>query len=226
MVDSMLHIIARIRSDFPTKFAIPRQSGLVNTTLSAVVFEPEYRNQDAFRGIESYSHLWLVWGFSEFYGKEWSPTVRPPRLGGNKRLGVFATRSPHRPNPLGLSSVKLESVEMDKELGPVLCVSGADLMDGTPIYDVKPYLAYTDAHPDATSESLLQNRELLQVTIPDVLASQIPAELYDSVVAALKQDPRPAYQNDPDRIYKMPVGPIEVHFTVSDGALTVCKIKE
>ena len=215
------HIIARIRSDFPTKFGIPRQSGLADAP-ARIVFEPEYRNADALRGIEGFSHLWLIWQFSEAVRDGWSPTVRPPKLGGNRRMGVFATRSPFRPNAIGLSSVRLDRVELHTPDGPVLHVSGADLMDGTPIFDIKPYLAYTDAHPDATGGFALQNREgVLQVCCADDLLDRLPAGRRDALLSILAQDPRPGYQHEPGRVYGFPFAGCEVRFSVEGSTLTV-----
>lgn len=225
--EHIIHVIARIHSDFPTKFGIPRQSGLVEALKATVVFEPEYRNPEALRGIEGFSHLWLIWQFSQAVRKEWSPTVRPPRLGGNARMGVFATRSPFRPNAIGLSSVKLEGVELDGELGPVLHVSGADLMDGTPIYDIKPYVPYADCHPDAAGGFASQPKEpTLQVVFPEVWLDRVPERLREALTGVLAQDPRPAYQRDPDRVYGLPFGGLEVKFTVSGEVLTVCSVEE
>lgn len=219
-------IIAHIENDYKEKFGIPRQSGLVESLISRIVFEPEYRNQDAFRGIEGYSHLWLLWHFSEAdRGVEWSPTVRPPRLGGNMRVGVFATRSPFRPNSIGMSSVKLERYEVDKILGPVLYVSGADLLDSTPIFDVKPYLAYVDSHPEANDSFALNQKEgTLQVEFSPEWLEKVPEEKKKGLVELLAQDPRPQYQNDPERIYKMHFGEQEVWFRVAGEVLTVCKV--
>ena len=219
-------VIAHIENDYKEKFGIPRQSGLVESLVSRIVFEPEYRNPDAFRGIEGYSHLWLLWHFSEAdRGEEWSPTVRPPRLGGNTRVGVFATRSPFRPNSMGMSSVKLERFEIDKTLGPVIYVSGADLLDGTPIFDVKPYLAYVDSHPEATDGFALNQKEgVLSVEFPDELLAKVPEEKREGLIELLSQDPRPGYQNDPARVYKMKFGAQEVWFRVEADKLMVCKI--
>ncbi|MDD6033117.1 MAG: tRNA (N6-threonylcarbamoyladenosine(37)-N6)-methyltransferase TrmO [Oscillospiraceae bacterium] len=220
-----MRIIAHIRSDFPEKFGIPRQSGLVDALKATVVFEPEYRNPDAFRGLEGYSHIWLVWQFSKAVREDWSPTVRPPRLGGNTRMGVFATRSPFRPNAIGLSSVRLEKVEIHPELGPVLHVSGADLMDGTPIFDVKPYLPYTDAHPEAIGGFAFQQKwDVLQVDFPEALLQRVPESRREGLIAVLAQDPRPAYQTDPDRVYGMAFGGVEVRFSVRDDLLTVREV--
>ena len=220
-------VIAHIENDYKEKFGIPRQSGLVESLVSKIVFEPEYRNPDAFRGIEGYSHLWLLWHFSEAdRGAEWSPTVRPPRLGGNTRVGVFATRSPFRPNSVGLSSVKLEGFEMDKNLGPVLFVSGADLLHGTPIFDVKPYLAYVDSHPDAKDGFALNQKEgTLQVDFPEEWKEKVPIEKREGLIELLSQDPRPGYQDDPERIYKMRFGEQEVWFRVKEAILSVCCVK-
>lgn len=219
-------VIAHMENDYKEKFGIPRQSGLVESLSSKIVFEPEYRNPDAFRGIEGYSHLWLLWHFSEAdRGEEWSPTVRPPRLGGNTRVGVFATRSPFRPNSVGMSSVKLERFEVDKTLGPVLYVSGADLLDGTPIFDIKPYLAYVDSHPEAKDGFALNQKEgTLTVEFPEELLTEVPAEKHQGLIELLSQDPRPQYQNDPERVYKMKFGAQEVWFRVEDDKLTVCKV--
>ena len=220
-----MRIIAHIRSDFPEKFGIPRQSGLVDALKATVVFEPEYRSPDAFRGLEGYSHIWLVWQFSKAVREDWSPTVRPPRLGGNTRMGVFATRSPFRPNAIGLSSVRLEKVEIHPDLGPVLHVSGADLMDGTPIYDIKPYLPYTDAHPEAIGGFAFQQKwDVLQVDFPGELLRKVPESRREGLIAVLAQDPRPAYQTDPDRIYGMSFGGVEVRFSVRDDLLTVREV--
>ncbi|OUP68337.1 tRNA (N6-threonylcarbamoyladenosine(37)-N6)-methyltransferase TrmO [Anaerotruncus colihominis] len=220
-----LRIIAHIHSDFPTKFGIPRQSGLIHELKAAVVFEPEYRNPDALRGLEGYTHIWLIWQFSETARQGWSPTVRPPRLGGNTRMGVFASRSPFRPNPVGLSSVRLERIELQSPFGPILHVAGADLMDNTPIYDIKPYLPYVDSHPDAAGGFALQSHEgFLQVNVPSGLLERIPPDRRDALLAVLAQDPRPAYQNAPDRVYGMEYAGFEIRFTVSGHTLTVCEI--
>ena len=226
MVESTLRIIARIRSDFPTKFAIPRQSGLVDELRARVVFEPEFRNPDALRGLEGFSHIWLIWQFSEAVRETWSPTVRPPRLGGNERMGVFATRSPFRPNPVGLSCVRLERVEPHTPEGPVLVVAGADLMDGTPIYDIKPYLPYADCKPEATGGFAPAAADTLRVDFPADLLAVVPEELRQAAVGVLAQDPRPSYQNDPTRVYGFRFGPVEIGFTVSDGVLTVCRCEK
>ena len=219
-----MHIIARIHSDFPTKFGIPRQSGLADVP-ARIVFEPEYRNADALRGIEGFSHLWLIWQFSAAVRDGWSPTVRPPKLGGNKRIGVFATRSPFRPNEIGLSSVRLDRVELNTPDGPVLHISGADLMDGTPIFDIKPYLPYVDAYPDARGGFTDTTKEYaLQVVCPDALLCKVPENKRAALSGVLKNDPRPAYQHDPERVYGMEFGGLEVHFKVDGEVLTVTGI--
>ena len=212
-----LKVIAKIHTDFPTKFGIPRQSGLVEELKATIVFEPEYRVADAVRGLEEFSHIWLVWQFSEAVREGWSPTVRPPRLGGNKRMGVFATRSPFRPNAIGLSSVKLERVELSKDLGPVLHVGGADLMDGTPIYDIKPYLPHVDSHPAAAGGFAAPlTAYALDVDFPEELLARVAKDRQEGLLAVLKQDPRPAYQKDPNRVYGFPFAGREIKFTVDD----------
>lgn len=217
--------IAEIRNGFSEKFGIPRQSGLCNSVTSEIVFEPEYRVRDAFRGLEDFSHIWIIWQFSESVRDKWSPTVRPPRLGGNKRLGVFATRSPFRPNPLGLSCVRLEEIKYTEEQGPVLVISGADLMNGTPIYDIKPYIPYADLHADA-SEGFTGNtpRILLDVEISDQHKKILGEKNYEGIVEILRQDPRPAYQYDPDRIYKMSYADFTVAFSVCDRKAVVKEV--
>lgn len=221
-----MKIIARIETDFPTKFGIPRQSGIIESLKGRIVFEPEYRNAEAVRGLEEFSHIWLIWEFSEAVRDSWSPTVRPPRLGGNVRKGVFATRSPFRPNPIGLSSVKLEKIEIDPKLGPVLHVSGADLMDGTPIYDIKPYIAYTDSHPNAISGFASKPAEyLLEVEFPDTLLKKVNPEFRESLIEILAHDPRPQYQADPERVYGMEFGGMEIKFKVEEMRLTVTKVE-
>ena len=221
-----LRIIARLRGDFSSKFGVPRQSGLVEEVESRIVFEPEFRDANMLRGIEQFSHLWLIWLFSENAGAGWSPTVRPPKLGGNARLGVFATRSPFRPNPVGLSSVRLLGVERDAKLGPVLRVSGADLVDGTPILDVKPYIPYSDAHPDAAAGFTAQTAgRALRVVFPDALLSRVPEDKRAALAGALAQDPRPGYQDDPERVYGFPFAGLEVRFRVADGALIVVDVR-
>ena len=214
--------IAHICSPFPTKFGIPRQSGLVDALRATVVFEPEFRNADALRGLEGFSHLWLIWEFSEARRDGWSPTVRPPRLGGNARMGVFATRSPFRPNPLGRSCVRLEGLRHDAALGAVLDVSGADLMDGTPIYDVKPYLPYADCKPEAVGGFAAPGEgRLLPVRADETLLAGLPARTREALLGVLAHDPRPSYQNDPDRVYGMAFGGCEVRFSVDGETLTV-----
>ena len=221
-----MKIIARMHSSFPSKFGIPRQSGLVEGLKSTIVFEPEYRNADALRGMEGFSHLWLIWSFSKAVREDWSPTVRPPRLGGNTRMGVFATRSPFRPNAIGLSSVKLDGVELHPTLGPVIHVSGADLLDGTPIFDIKPYLPYTDSHPEALGGFTAGYQGYkLEVDFPPALLKQVPEQDRDGLVGVLAQDPRPSYQDDPDRVYGMAFGTVDVKFTVKDGLLTVVGVE-
>lgn len=219
--------IAHIETDLPTKFGIPRQSGLVPELTARIVFEPLYRDPAAFRGIEGYSHLWLIWGFSENKRDGWASAVKPPRLGGNKTMGVFATRSPYRPNALGLSSVKLERIEHDEKLGPVLYVTGADLMDGTPIYDVKPYLPFTDSHPDALGGFADDFVDYgLEVVFPEEWLVMIPADKREALYGILRQDPRPAYQEDPERVYGFNYLDMDVRFRVKDGVITVCEIEK
>ena len=220
-----LKVIAHIRTAFPTKFGIPRQSGLVDSLRGEIIFTPEYRNADAVRGLEDFSHIWLVWQFSGAVRDTWSPTVRPPRLGGNTRMGVFATRSPFRPNPLGLSSVKLEGIEMRPEVGPVLLVRGADLMDGTPIYDIKPYIPYADCHPDAAAGFPAPTQfHHVEVVCPEEVWAQVPAAERDGLRGVLENDPRPSYQHDPERVYGMEFAGLEVHFKVDGDTLTVTDI--
>lgn len=219
--------IAVIHTDFPEKFGIPRQSGLVEELRSTLVFEPEYRVPEALKGIEQYTHLWLLWEFSGAVRSEWSPTVRPPRLGGNTRMGVFATRSPFRPNPIGLSCVRLIKVELSTPQGPVLHLAGADLMDGTPIYDIKPYLPYTDSRPDASNGFALAQREgVLEVCIPDDMAAAVPQELRAALTEVLAQDPRPQYISDPSREYTMSFAGFEVSFKADGSRLDVTKIEK
>lgn len=220
-----MKVIAKIKTDFPEKFGIPRQSGLADS-LATVIFEPEYRNDEALRGIEGFSHLWLIWEFSEAKRDSWSPTVRPPRLGGNKRMGVFATRSPFRPNPIGLSSVKLIGLEKTKQ-GTVLIVSGADLLDGTPIYDIKPYLPFTDSHPDALGGFADERKHYsLKVECEEKLLSVIPNKKIKPLMDILSGDPRPQYIDDSERIYGMKYGEFEVKFTVDADILTVKSIEK
>ncbi|MGI6014065.1 MAG: tRNA (N6-threonylcarbamoyladenosine(37)-N6)-methyltransferase TrmO [Oscillospiraceae bacterium] len=213
--------IARIRTDFPTKFGIPRQSGLIDDLKARIIFEPEYRSPDALRGLEGFSHIWLIWEFSENIRETWSPTVRPPRLGGNTRMGVFATRSPFRPNPIGLSSVKLDHIELHTELGPVLHVSGADLMDGTPIYDIKPYIEL-DCHPDAVCGFTdTVPVPVLEVLFPQDLLEQFPEEHRAALIAVLASDPRPRYLKNPTRIYGLEFAGFDIQFRVENDVLTV-----
>ncbi len=224
-MEHTIQVIARIRSEFPTKFGIPRQSGLVPETRATIVFEPEYRSADALRGIEGFTHLWLIWEFSEAIRKDWSPTVRPPRLGGNTRLGVFATRSPFRPNPIGLSCVRLEAVRKTEHEGTVLLVSGADLMDGTPIFDIKPYLPYADAHPEASGGFTADAGDfLLEVVLPPELEERIPQERRAALRGVLSHDPRPSYQGNPGRVYGMRFAEFDVRFRVEEKTLTVTDI--
>ena len=218
--------IAVMRSSFPTKFGIPRQSGLVEGLRSTIVFAPEYRNPDALRGLEGFSHLWLIWSFSQAIRAQWSPTVRPPRLGGNTRMGVFATRSPFRPNPIGLSAVKLEGIELHTPDGPLLHVSGADLLDGTPIFDIKPYLPYADAHPEAAGGFAASGEDYrLTVDFPPDLLERLSPEDRLALPGVLEQDPRPSYQDAPDRVYGMAFGSWEVKFSVQGKRLTVLSLE-
>lgn len=224
-MEHTMQVIARIRSEFPTKFGIPRQSGLVPETRATIVFEPEYRNPDALRGIDGFSHLWLIWEFSETVRESWSPTVRPPRLGGNTRLGVFATRSPFRPNPIGLSCVRLEELRQTDGLGTVLIVSGADLMDGTPIFDIKPYLPYADAHPEALGGFTAQAEDyLLAVEFPPELEEKVPPQHRAALRGVLSHDPRPSYQADSGRLYGMRFADLDVRFVVEGKTLTVREV--
>ena len=220
-----IQVIARMHSDFSTKFGIPRQSGLVEELRSTIVFEPEFRNSDALRGIEDFSHLWIIWQFSEAVRQGWSPTVRPPRLGGNTRMGVFATRSPFRPNNLGLSSVKLLAVEHTAEYGTVLHVGGADLMDGTPIFDIKPYIPYGDCHPEATGGFTDNSGEfILEVSFPDSLLAKLPQDKHQAAIGVLSHDPRPSYQRKPDRVYGLTFAGFDIRFTVNEDKLTVLDV--
>ena len=222
-----MKIIARIKNDYKEKFGIPRQSGLADEAVSRIVFEPEYRVDEALRGIDGFSHLWLIWEFSESKRDTWSPTVRPPRLGGNRRVGVFATRSPYRPNPIGLSSVRLIGTERTRSEGTVLLVGGADLLDGTPIYDIKPYLSFSDSHPDAVSGFADGVKEYsLSVNIPTELLKLIPSEKQGTLKAVLEGDPRPSYQDDPEREYGMRFSDYEIFFKVDKKTLTVTKIEK
>ncbi len=221
-----IKVIARMHSAFPTKFGIPRQSGMVEDLYATIVFEPEYRNPDALRGLEDFSHLWLIWEFSAAVRDTWSPTVRPPRLGGNTRVGVFATRSPFRPNPIGLSSVKIVDIETTPDLGTVVHVAGADLMDGTPIYDIKPYLAYADSHPEARDGFAAAGiPHKLAVSIAAELLLKLPAEHRAALQGVLASDPRPSYQDDPTRVYGLAFAGCEVKFRVAEGVVTVCSVE-
>ncbi|MCQ2282947.1 MAG: tRNA (N6-threonylcarbamoyladenosine(37)-N6)-methyltransferase TrmO [Bacteroidales bacterium] len=221
-----MKIIAHIETCFDTKFGVPRQAGIVDTP-GRIVFEPEYRVADAVRGLEGFDYIWLIWQFSKAVRDDWSPTVRPPRLGGNERMGVFATRSPFRPNAIGLSSVRLVETVIDPELGPVLYITGADLMDGTPIYDIKPYLPYTDSHPDARSGFATRPAEqLLEVEFSQSVLSTLPAHLQQALIDVLAHDPRPQYHNDPTRIYGMSFAGYEVKFSVSQSRLTLIDIQK
>lgn len=224
-MEASIQAIARIRSDFPTKFGIPRQSGLVEDLRSTVVFEPEYRNPDALRGIEEFSHLWLIWQFSQAVRQGWSPTVRPPRLGGNTRMGVFATRSPFRPNNLGLSCVRLLGIEHTREYGPVLHVGGADLMDGTPIFDIKPYIPYADAHPEAAGGFTDTAGDfLLDVDFPAELLCLLPEDKRAAALGVLSHDPRPSYQHKPGRVYGLNFAGFDIRFTVEENQLIVQEV--
>ena len=222
-----IHPIAHMKSDFPTKFGIPRQSGLVSELRSTIVFEPEYRNSDALRGLEGFSHLWLIWQFSEAVRSEWSPTVRPPRLGGNTRMGVFATRSPFRPNHLGLSCVELLGFEQTAECGTVIHVGGADLMDGTPIFDIKPYIPYSDAHPDALGGFTDTAGDfLLEVNFPAALLQKLPERKQAAAISVLSHDPRPSYQRQEDRVYGLSFAGFDIRFRVEDQLLTVIDVQQ
>lgn len=221
-----MKIIARIRNPYDGKFGVPRQSGLVEQVVSTIIFEPEYRVAEALRGIGEFSHLWLIWAFDRAEREDWSPTVRPPRLGGNKRVGVFATRSPYRPNAIGLSCVKLLAVETGNE-GTVLKVAGADLMNGTPIYDIKPYLPYADCRPEATGGFTDRTeKRTVEVEIPDMLAEGMDPEELEILKAVLREDPRPAYQDDPERMYAFEIGGRHIEFRVADGVLKVTAIEQ
>ena len=222
-----MRAIARVHSDFPSKFGVPRQSGLVEDLTSTLVFEPEFRSEDALRGLEGFSHLWLVWVFHQAAQRDWSPTVRPPRLGGNARMGVFATRSPFRPNPIALSAVRLDGVERTEAWGTVLRLRGADLVDGTPVLDVKPYLPYADCRPEALGGfAAAPAAPALAVDIPPDLLERVPPERRRALLGVLAQDPRPRYQEDPDRVYGFGFAGLEVRFSVADGVLTVWEILE
>ena len=226
-MDVNIQVIARMHSDFATKFGIPRQSGLVEELRSTIVFEPEFRNPDALRGIEDFSHLWIIWQFSEAVRQDWSPTVRPPRLGGNTRMGVFATRSPFRPNNLGLSSVTLLGVEHTEKYGTILHVGGADLMDGTPIFDIKPYIPYGDCHPEATGGFTDTAGEfLLKVDFPSELLAKLPEDRQAAAVGVLSHDPRPSYQRKPDRVYGLTFAGFDIRFKVNEDILTVVEVNK
>jgi len=221
-MDVVIEPIATMHSDFPTKFGIPRQSGLAKSLRSTIIFEPKYRNADALRGLTDFSHLWIIWQFSEAVRTEWTPTVRPPRLGGNTRMGVFATRSPFRPNALGLSCVEIIGLEQTVENGTVIHVAGADLMDGTPIFDIKPYIPYSDAHPDAMGGFTAAAPDyVLQVDFPSELLENLPEEKQKAAVEILSHDPRPSYQRDSDRIYGLSFAGFDIRFTVTDQTLYV-----
>ena len=220
-----MQVVARIRSDFKTKFGIPRQSGLVGELEADIVFEPPYRDPNAVRGLEDFSHLWLIWQFSEAVRTGWSPTVKPPRLGGNTRMGVFATRSPFRPNNLGLSSVRLLGVEETKEYGTVIHVAGADLMDGTPIFDIKPYIPYCDCHPDAAGGFTDSAKDfLLTVDFPNELLAKLPKDKQEAAIGVLSHDPRPSYQKDSERIYGLNFAGFDIRFKVIESRLTVIEV--
>ncbi len=222
-----MHPIAHMRSDFPTKFGIPRQSGLVEELRSMIVFEPEYRSEDALRGIEDFSHLWLIWQFSQAVREGWSPTVRPPRLGGNTRMGVFATRSPFRPNNLGLSCVRLLEVKHTQQYGTVLIVGGADLLDGTPIFDIKPYIPYSDSRPEAAGGFTDRVGDfLLDVKFPQELLEKLPADKQAAAVGVLSHDPRPSYQRKPGRVYGLNFAGFDIRFIVEDAVLTVQSVEK
>ncbi len=221
-----MDVIAVMHSDFPTKFGIPRQSGLAEALQSTIVFEPAYRNPEALRGIEGFSHLWILWQFSQAVRQDWSPTVRPPRLGGNTRMGVFATRSPFRPNAIGLSCVRLLSVEHTQDMGTVLHIGGADLMDGTPILDIKPYIPYCDAHPEAMGGFTQDAGDfILEVDFPENLKQRLPAEKQEAICQVLSHDPRPSYQKDSDRVYGLSFAGHDIRFTVKDKVLTVVDVQ-
>lgn len=222
-----MKIIARIHNDFDAKFGVPRQSGLVSEVISTIVFEPEYRASEALRDIEKWSHLWLIWRFHQAVRPGWSPTVRPPRLGGNERVGVFATRSPFRPNHMGLSCVKLVAMREEKGLGHVLVVAGADLMDGTPILDIKPYVPYADCHPEATGGFTDETeKRTVEVRCASELLNRLPEGSRAALLGVLREDPRPAYQDDPNRVYGFPFAGHEVRFRVTEGVLTVLDVEE
>ena len=222
-----MKVIGHIRTDFPSKFGIPRQSGLIDSLKGKIILEPEYRNPQVYKGIEEFSHIWLLWEFSEAKKEHWSATVKPPRLGGKKRMGVFATRAPFRPNNIGLSCVKLDRVEQDEKDGPVLWVAGVDLLDGTPIYDIKPYIPLTDCHPEA-SEGYTRETKIheLKVEFPEELLNQYPEEKRQAVLGILSQDPRPTYFQDPERVYGVPFAGFDVKFQVDGDLLIVCGLEK
>ena len=225
MQDICLKVVAKMKSDFPDKFGIPRQSGLVDTLTSTIVFEPDYRNSDALRGLEDFSHLWIIWQFSKAVREEWSPTVRPPRLGGNARMGVFATRSPFRPNAIGLSSVRILKLEQTKEYGTVIHVSGADLMDGTPIFDIKPYIPYSDCHPDALGGFTDSADDfILKVDISPAILEKVPKDKQQALIDVLSHDPRPSYQKDSNRVYGLSFAGMNVRFQILKDTLLVLEI--
>jgi len=220
-----LQVIARIQNDFTSKFGLPRQSGIIRTLQSTIVFEPEFRNPDTLRGLDGFTHLWLIWGFSENIRADWSPTVRPPRLGGNTRMGVFATRSPFRPNPLGLSCVEIRKISLDSPANPTVTIIGGDMMNGTPIYDIKPYLPYTDSIPDAQGGFANDApASPLTVVFPDALLQRIPPAKQSTLRAVLAGDPRPAYQKNPKRLYGFGYGGFDIRFQVDDTVLTVVEV--
>lgn len=226
MEPTLMRPIGVIRTDFGEKFGIPRQSGRVPELIGKIVFSSQYRNPDALRGIEAFSHLWILFDFSEAHREKWSPMVRPPRLGGNERVGVFASRSPFRPNPIGLSSVRLEEVRKTENEGTVLIVSGVDMLDKTPIYDIKPYLPFSDIHPDAVGSYADEAFDYhVKVHFPEELLIRIPENRREALKACLREDPRPSYQEDPQRIYKMEFAGFDIHFTVAEGILTVVAVE-
>lgn len=222
-----LKVIAKIHTDFPEKFGIPRQSGLVKAAKGTIIFEPEYRSREALRGLEGYSHIWLLWEFSEAKREHWSATVKPPRLGGKKRMGVFATRSPFRPNPIGMSAVKLEGIRIDEKLGPLLQVSGVDMLNGTPVYDIKPYLPYADSYPEARDgfAGEVCDHEL-KVCFSSLLSAEMPEDIREGIVEILRQDPRTAFIDDENRLWGVSYAGWNVRFTVSGNELTVREAKK
>lgn len=224
--DMLLKVIGRIRTDFPVKFGIPRQSGLANTLEGAIVFEPEFRNQDLVRGLEEVSHIWLLWGFSEVKRENWTATVRPPRLGGNKRLGVFATRSPYRPNPIGLSCVELAGIEIDEKRGPIVKVRGADLLDGTPIYDIKPYIRYADARPEANSGIFTTPDDRIEVEITESLLGKVAERKRQALIDILAQNPVPAYQHEKEKTYSFEFDVYHISFQQKEGKIVVTDIND